>query len=165
MRRFHNRIKLFGSRDTEGPATESGRILVPIDFSVESKKALSHAMQLAAKSEGTIILLHVIETLPLQATLGFIPHEIKKANLKFLGRAEAVLTSLCEAELDSHIRYKVMARVGVPYQAIVDTARASAVDLIIVTTHSCNGLKRVFVGNTVERVVRYAPCAVLVLRA
>ena len=105
--------------------------------------------------------MHVIETLPLQAALGYVPHEIKKANFKLVRQGEAVLG---EVTFDSQIQCKAVVRVGVPYQAIVEVARTMAVDLIVITTHGYPGLKRAFLGSTAERVVRHAPCGVLVLR-
>jgi nucleotide-binding universal stress UspA family protein len=41
--------------------------------------------------------------------------------------------------------------------------RKAGVDLIITSTHGRSGLRRVFMGSTAERIVRYAPCPVLVV--
>ena len=53
---------------------------------------------------------------------------------------------------------------GVPFQEIVETAKARQVDLIIMGTHGRTGLLHVLLGSVAEKVVRLAPCSVLVVR-
>jgi nucleotide-binding universal stress UspA family protein len=59
---------------------------------------------------------------------------------------------------NSHVRS------GRPYQEICATAREIGADLIVMTTRGYTGLKRIVLGSTAERVVRFAPCPVLVAR-
>ena len=54
---------------------------------------------------------------------------------------------------------------GVPFQEIVETAKARQVDLIVMGTHGRTGLMHVLLGSVAERVVRLAPCSVLVVRS
>ncbi len=53
---------------------------------------------------------------------------------------------------------------GVPFQTILDTARDKGVDLIVMGTHGRTGLPHVLMGSVAEKVVRLAPCPVLVTR-
>jgi nucleotide-binding universal stress UspA family protein len=53
---------------------------------------------------------------------------------------------------------------GVPFQEIVEAAKARQVDLIVMGTHGHTGLMYVFLGSVAEKVVRLAPCSVLVVR-
>jgi nucleotide-binding universal stress UspA family protein len=53
---------------------------------------------------------------------------------------------------------------GVPFQEILDTAKARQVDLIIMGTHGRTGLSHVLSGSVTEKVVRLAPCPVLIAR-
>jgi universal stress protein A len=53
---------------------------------------------------------------------------------------------------------------GVPFQTIIDAARDHGVDLIVMGTHGRTGLTHVFMGSVAEKVVRLAPCPVLVTR-
>lgn len=55
-------------------------------------------------------------------------------------------------------------RAGVPSHEIVDAAKEADADLIIIATHSYTGWKHFCIGSTAERVVRAAPCPVLVVR-
>ena len=53
---------------------------------------------------------------------------------------------------------------GVPFQEILDTAKKRQVDLIIMGTHGRTGLVHVLLGSVAEKVVRLAPCPVLIAR-
>ena len=54
---------------------------------------------------------------------------------------------------------------GVPFQEIVEVAKAQQVDLIVMGTHGRTGLMHVLLGSVAEKVVRLAPCSVLVVPA
>ena len=53
---------------------------------------------------------------------------------------------------------------GVPFHEIVETAKTQKVDLIVMGTHGRTGLQHVLLGSVAEKVVRLAPCPVLVAR-
>jgi universal stress protein A len=57
-----------------------------------------------------------------------------------------------------------LVRFGRSFHEIVAVARRRKVDLILIATHGYSGLKHALLGSTTERVVRLAPCAVLVVR-
>ena len=59
-------------------------------------------------------------------------------------------------------RWKV--RGGLPSHEIVEAAKEMDVDLIVLATHGYTGWKHFCIGSTAERVVRAAPCPVLVVR-
>ena len=54
---------------------------------------------------------------------------------------------------------------GDPATTICDVARTRPCELIVMSTHGRTGLAHVFIGSVAERVVRYAPCAILIVRA
>lgn len=138
-------------------------ILVPTDFSAESEKALAYALPFARQFGAKVNLLHVIEPL---ATPDFIPScpltlESGKVIAHCKRHLKRVLTDL---EIEPQFVEKVLVRYGKPFNEIAEAARALEVDLIIISTHGYTGVKRAFLGSTTERVVRHAPCPVLVLR-
>ena len=59
---------------------------------------------------------------------------------------------------------KTLVRFGRSFHEIADAARTLKVDLIVIATHGYTGLKHALLGSTTERVVRHAPCPVLVVR-
>ena len=140
------------------------RVLVPLDFSAHSMKALSYARLFAAQFGATVVLLHVSEPVVYGTDFGYAPvppttleHDCEEAER---GRLEGV----AEKERAAGVNIEVAQRVGRPHLEIVDAARELKADLILVTTHGYTGLKHVLLGSTAELVVRHAPCPVLVVR-
>jgi nucleotide-binding universal stress UspA family protein len=76
------------------------------------------------------------------------------------GHLEAYLARVTAAGLEGEI---VVVH-GVPFHEIIETAKARQVDLIIMGTHGRTGLPHVLLGSVAEKVLRLAPCPVLVAR-
>ena len=74
---------------------------------------------------------------------------------------ERIATPLGES---TGVNLSAAAREGRPYEEICHAAKTVGADLIILPTHGYTGLKHVWLGSTAERVVRHAPCPVLVVR-
>jgi nucleotide-binding universal stress UspA family protein len=140
------------------------RIMAPVDFSTNSRQALRHAIAFAAHYKATLVLLHVVEPVVYPADLGFPPMTLQTTAVDFQDAAKARLQMLVEEELPEGIPLETRIKVGRPYQEICDTAAKEKIDLLIVSTHGYTGLKHVLLGSTAERVVRHAPCPVLVVR-
>jgi nucleotide-binding universal stress UspA family protein len=137
-------------------------ILVPIDFSKPSKKALAYAIPFAEQFGAKITLLFVVEPV-VTPDLGFFP--LAMEDDRVIEGATARLNSLCkQADLDPKLLDQPLVRHGSAFHEIVDAARSLKVDLIIVSTRGYSGLKHILLGSTTERVVRHAPCPVLVVR-
>jgi universal stress protein A len=147
--------------------TESiNRILVPVDFSAHSDRAVRYATTLANKFGARVSLLHVIEdpfvTGAWQAE-AFAPHipelldeMIKGTRVQFgeMKRQLAAHGFVVETDVIT----------GSPARAIVEHATAGEFDLIVMGTHGRTGLSHALMGSVAERVVQKAPCAVLTVR-
>jgi universal stress protein A len=143
------------------PATlKLKRILVPIDFSKISQKALEYAVPLAKQFEAKITLLHAIEPRPYPMDLTYVPMG-EGFPIKPL---EKELNKLAKNTIEPQLSKEVIVRVGTAFEVITNVARDCKADLIVITTHGHTGLKHVFMGSTAERVVRHAPCPVFVVR-
>ena len=135
-------------------------ILVPTDFSAPSLKALRSAEELAEQFGAKLILLNVIE--PIGPTPDFAYNPMVLDNEAIVAGAQKNLKKFAAKEgLDGVPAY---VRQGVPYHEISQAATELKADLICIATHGYTGLKHVFMGSTAERVVRHAPCPVLVVR-
>lgn len=66
--------------------------------------------------------------------------------------------------VEGGIETESLQRLGTPYKEIIKVAREREVDLIVIATHGHSGLNHFLLGSTAERVVRLAPCPVLVVR-
>ena len=138
-------------------------ILVPIDFSPPSKKALDYAVAVARRFKAKLTLLHVVEPVATPDFAASFP--LAMENDELVATAQKHLGKVVKAaRIPRAIVEKVLVRFGRSFHEIADAARTRKVDLIIISTHGYTGLKHALLGSTTERVVRHAHCPVLVVR-
>jgi universal stress protein A len=140
------------------------RILVPVDFSAQSLKALHYALSFADQYGAKLILLNVVEPAVYPSELGYIPTEIEALHENVMKNAKERLQELVAKRLPADISAEQQVRVGSPFLEIAAAAKEPEADLIVIATHGYTGLKHVFLGSTAERVLRHAPCPVLTVR-
>jgi nucleotide-binding universal stress UspA family protein len=148
------------------------KILVPIDFSETSKKAFQYALRFAEQFNCEIILLNVVEPIspmvfepvspmggaPLAAdAFSNTEHELSAAE-----RDLAMLSA--EAHTNGAHSVNSCVRTGHAPNEITKAAKDLDIDLIIISTHGYTSWRHLCIGSTTERVVRTAPCPVLVVR-
>jgi universal stress protein A len=138
----------------EGPR----RLLVPIDFSEASLRALRYAQQLAAKGNGRLTLLNVIEEPLSFRTLNAVGRDRERRN-----DCVARLMSFARKVVGAGIPLKALVRDGSPARVISRVAAGTGFDMIIVGRHERRGLRRWFYAGTAARLVRLAPCPVIAL--
>ena len=141
------------------------KILCPIDFSPGAREAMRVAVELAREAGASLVLAHVWDRQP---WLNNGPdYNVAPGVLQdVIDSAEAELASwkISARELGAK---EVATRflTGAPWDQIVSAARDDrAIDLIVMGTHGRTGLSHVLLGSVAEKVVRHAPCAVLVVR-
>jgi len=140
------------------------RILVAVDFSEESRHALACAAAFAAKFDASLTLVHVVEP-------HFAPPDAQLPELTGTGsdaaefaEAKLDLSALGEQMLGPCRVVETVVRAGLAFFEITEVAKALGADLIVVGTHGYTGIKRALLGSTAEKVIRHAPCPVLVAR-
>ena len=141
------------------------RILVPVDFSPHSDRALAYAARLAGQVGASVELLHVVED-PFVG--GVFTTEIYVPNVPemiqgFINEASTRLESLKTAMFPHGSDVTTAVMVGHAANTIVERAASSGFDLIVMGTHGRTGFSHLFMGSVAERVVRTAACAVLTL--
>lgn len=143
---------------------ELDRILVPVDFSEHSKKALRYAIPFAEQFKASIDLLYVIEPTiyPADFSFGQVGYPNVENELRERGSEE--LDTLIRTEIGKRVPAKKVIRMGKAFYEIDQHAREEQIDLIIIATHGHSGVEHVLFGSTAEKVVRHAPCPVLVVR-
>lgn len=144
------------------PVFRLKRILVPIDFSECSKKALQYAICFAKEHEAKLTVLYVAQALYPIPEMGAVDVPLLEDQMLASGQEE--LAKVIQTEIGEGVPAEGIVRLGNPYSEIVGVAKSRNIDLIIISTHGRTGLKHVFLGSTAESVVRYAPCPVLVVR-
>ena len=138
-------------------------MLVPLDFSPYAEQTLAYAIALAQTLQARLTLLHVIHLTPL--AMGDMLASSLEAYLQAVEtEAEQQMHAARERVHQAGLRCDTIVVQGVPFQTIVDTASDRDVDLIVMGTHGRTGLTHVLMGSVAEKVVRLAPCPVLVTR-
>jgi nucleotide-binding universal stress UspA family protein len=138
-------------------------VLVPIDFSEFSRRALEYALPLAEKFGAKIILVHVVEPAFYPENV-MIPVETEDLNTIMLREGQKMLDGLGTEKIKPEINSEKIVAIGRPHNEIIQMAESHHADLIIIATRGRTGLKHMLMGSTAERVVRHAPCPVLVVR-
>jgi universal stress protein A len=139
------------------------RILVPLDFSDCSRKALHYGLRFAEQFHSRLILAHVVESYPVDYVLGL--QSARDSNQWRFDQARAELKRMCQSFAGPRtVCAEQIVLFGKPFQQICEAAKEQSIDLIIIATHGRTGLQRLQLGSTAERVVRHAPCPVLVVR-
>jgi len=142
------------------------RILVPLDFSARSAKALNYAIPLARRSSGKLVLLHVVQfpNMPTPAVTGGGLGHVKEAHKVLTQEAKARLARLANKAGVSGLVTHQLVTVGTAWVEIVKAAKRLACDLVVISAHGHSGILRMLSSHTAEHVVRMADCPVLCVR-
>jgi nucleotide-binding universal stress UspA family protein len=141
----------------------ASKILVPSDFSEESREALDYAVELGARLGAEVDVLHVWE--PPRSTdsrsdllTEFVRSDAGHKMLDVLGTLEQ------RSDLEAHGRVAPGARRDVP-AAIVDAVESGHYDLIVMATHGRDRLSLILRRGVADEVIRRASCPVVTVRA
>jgi len=138
------------------------RILLPIDFSGSSLKAIPYALAISRQFGAEVHLLHVTDMAqqppPTLLTLPLVPQS--EWNRRFMKRLQALARKYRTIRNVSALE----PRTGTAYEEICAAAQELKSDLIVIATHGYTGYERAFLGSTAERVVQHSRCPVLVVR-
>ena len=138
------------------------RILVPIDFSRPSLKAIPYALAISRQFGSDVHLLHVTDAAqqppPTLLTLPLLPQS--EWDQRLMKRLETLVQKYgTDARVSA-----LEPRIGTAFEEICAVARDLNADLIVAATHGYTGYKRMYLGSTAERVVQHSTCPVLVVR-
>jgi len=143
------------------------KILVPIDFSHFSKKALEAAVQLAECCGGKIHLLHVEEDIfhiqeihKVHPPLEKICDEMHK---QFVGAKKRSLEQF-KSYIPRNLFAGAVVKEGHAFVEIIKFAKNQCADVIVMASHGRSGLRHAFLGSTTDKVSRKAGCAVLIIK-
>lgn len=141
------------------------KILVPVDFSEHSSRALDMAIELAKQSKGKVHLIHSYPINPiLLSPYGGVamPPDIERS---FREASDKQLGEWAERVRKAGVAVETSTSSDTPSEAIVQRAEKMGADLIVMGTRGLTGLKHVVLGSVAERTLRHAPCPVLTLKA
>jgi nucleotide-binding universal stress UspA family protein len=130
-------------------------ILAPTDFSELSTRGVRYACRLAKETGADLAVFNVVV---LDESNAIDKREMAQHKIRL---DEFVTEKLAEAGAGVKIRQIVAG--GEPYGAIVDCAESEHVDLIVMSSHGRSGLSRMLIGSVTDKILRGAPCPVLVV--
>jgi universal stress protein A len=138
------------------------KILVPSDFSPASHNAFRFALHFGQHFGAQLHVIHVLEPV-LSPRFAGLP-EAPALSKDELATVEKDLRTWADSAGAVGVPTKLVIRNGLPGHEIVEAAKDLEVDLVILATQGHTGWKHFCIGSTAERVVRAAPCPVLVVR-
>ena len=138
---------------------EIKKILVPVDFSENSKKILDSAGDIAGKFDAALSVVFVVQSFDDYSGF-FVPHmPVAKFEEEMVQGAEQKMDSFLSGYAD--VEAKVL--IGDVGEEVVRYAEEIGIDMIIMGTHGYKGLEKVMFGSVAEKVVKTAPCPVLTI--
>jgi nucleotide-binding universal stress UspA family protein len=146
-----------------------GGILVATDFSDAARDAVRHAAAIAGRTGAELIVLHVVQKFmdhsllysdvwPFQKPVRDYYRELER-------QTEDRLTRLTREIVGEAIPFRVVVTTGSPHRQIVAAIKKEGADMVVISSHGHSGLAHALLGSTAERVLRKAPCPVLVVRS
>ena len=135
------------------------KILVPVDGSAYSLKAVETACDLAkSQPSSSLVLVAVAVEIPELGEGRYIYDKMK-------AQAEAALAQATEvAQKCGTVSEMLLATGASPAEEIVQVAKDQKADLIVIGSRGLAGKTKSFLGSTASKVVTYAPCSVLVVK-
>ncbi|MEX0999136.1 MAG: universal stress protein [Thermodesulfobacteriota bacterium] len=142
-------------------------ILVPVDVSDDTESAILSSLELAEIFNASVTLLYVFW---LDEKVYDIPPSLVK---KFIEKAHQKLDKIANLNKKKFLKANKRSKLTLSTEvihgvslalAIRDYANRNKFDLIIMNTHGRKGIKRIVLGSEAEKVIREAPCPVLVFR-
>lgn len=143
------------------------KALVVTDFSPDASAAIDYALKLAKLAGIQIALLHIVDVPTYQVHPEVVAAR-KRVDETFEAmrqRAAERLEALAEIVRKEGVNCTASVRLGIPTEEILTEAEMTKPDLIFIGNKGTSALARFLLGSTAERVVRYARCSVLVVRA
>jgi nucleotide-binding universal stress UspA family protein len=142
-------------------------ILVPLDGSATAERGFQEALRLAAEQKSKLRLLHVIDDFPMLMEMSAVSsfeasmRKVREYGEEVLSKARAAAAAL-DVQADTVLREVTQGRIA---DVVVEEARTSGCDLIVMGTHGRRGFSRLALGSDADLVVRASPVPVMLVRS
>ncbi|WP_227367380.1 universal stress protein [Halomonas sp. M20] len=140
-------------------------ILVPVDGSAQSHKALALATNLLEPEQGMLYILSVQEAPLAKDALGRSAGVLATNAEELVQEAgHALIEQACQASKVENERVKHIVRAGQPATSIIAEAKQLGVDAIVMGSRGNSNIKSLVIGSVSHRVLHVATCAVVIVR-
>ncbi|MBS0170363.1 MAG: universal stress protein [Nitrospira sp.] len=133
------------------------QVVVPVDFSDCSLKALEYGTFIAKDCDASLTLLHVLESVAYDDDGLWVRHDRVKDGI------DSQLRSYARALQSVGVSVRQVIRAGVPADTILECGQSLDFDLIVMGTHGRRGISHAMWGSVAEAVLRRSTCPVLAL--
>jgi nucleotide-binding universal stress UspA family protein len=144
-------------------APQFHKVLVPVDFSENSRLGIEYALRFAREFGADVVLFHSVFVTPFVLGDEYTAREVPTLIPLQQDYAEEEMDKLRQEIRAKGKEVETEIALGSPVEQINNYVTKEDVDLIVTSTHGRSGLERLFIGSTAERIVRYAPSPVLVV--
>lgn len=134
----------------------SSKIVVGVDGSEGSDRALAEATEVARRDGAAIVLCHIVERIAAKGDMA--PLHADEPAVK--EKIEKQAADLRDAGIDADVRLESIV-LGGPARSIADLAEETGADLIVVGTRGHSALAGVVLGSVTQKLLHLAPCPVL----
>jgi len=139
-------------------------IVVSTDLSDYSLRALPYAIGLAERFEARLKIVCVQEPTLQVSDVAWVGIDTRAADEATARDTKAALDKIIREQVPDGLDAEAEVLTGNPVESIVNYARDTNADLLVLCTHGRGGLSHMLMGSTAEALVRRAPCPVLTLR-
>ncbi len=137
-------------------------IIVPVDFSEQSEKALKVAANLAKDNNAELLILHMLELSPaIMSESGYVSQE-QIVHLIRIG--EKRFSEFLDKPYMKDVKVTPVIKHYKVFSEVNELAQKHNADLIVMGSHGTDGLQEIFIGSNTERVVRTSDIPVLVIK-
>src|SRR4029453_7308089 len=150
-------------RSKTAPWPSINTILVPVDFSSCSREGLRYAIEFANEVGAKVTLLHATYLGYIYSSEGTALYDDRGLQNAARENAERQMRKVVRTAKFGRVKYEIAFTDGSPALDICAFAKQHDVDLIVSSTHGLTGFEHVLIGSIAEKVVRRAPCSVLVV--
>jgi nucleotide-binding universal stress UspA family protein len=137
-------------------------IVVATDFSADADAALNTAVDMAVRDVSHIEIVHVAQpgTYVLPPPFDIVSLPVGDREMTHVSEA---LELRAQRARTAHVSVATQLRTGSAHDQVVEAARELGASLIVIGTHGAGALASVLVGSVAARIIRHAPCPVLVI--
>lgn len=134
------------------------KILVPIDDSELSVKAVKQAVNLAKELRAELVFFHAKPIKNCNDTKEFYEEKLSSSCLSFLDEALNLAKSLTVQSI------KILVENNEPYKAIIDYAHSNLCDLILMASHGLSVMEGMLLGTQINKVILYSKVPALTMK-
>lgn len=145
------------------------KLLVLVDFSQNSERAVRYGLQLGRDRSARVFFLHMINQRIIDAVQELSSKGYKgdfiQALKKLMQDRESDLKEFVPEKDREGVEVEFLIRKGEPAEEIINVAKELSIDLVVVGSQGHTSLASAPIGSVAQNVVNHAPCPVLVVRA